>query len=67
VFWWDDGGGVGPNEGFNLSSNSHCSQLSTSGNPGYGEDCLYKNMVVAVQCQPQGGSGTGYTSVVLTQ
>ena len=69
VFWWDDGGGVGPNEGFGtLSGNSHCSQLSSSGTPGYGEDCQYRNLVVTLQCaQSAGGSGTSNTSVVLTQ
>lgn len=65
VFWWDDGGGVGPNEQ-NYSPAGHCSGMS-SGSAGYGEDCLYKNMVVALQCKPTGGSGTGYTQVVLSQ
>lgn len=64
VFWWDDAGGVGPGEQY-YSPSSHCSQISSSG-PGYGEDCQYKNMVVALQCQSSGGSGTGYTAVVLT-
>ena len=65
VFWWDDAGGVGPNEPY-YGPSSHCSQIGSS-SPGYGEDCQYKNMVVALQCEASGGSGTGYTSVVLTQ
>lgn len=65
VFWWDDAGGVGPGEQY-FSPSSHCSQISSS-SPGYGEDCQYKNMVVALQCSATGGSGTGYTAVVLTQ
>jgi hypothetical protein len=65
VFWWDDDGGVGPGEQY-YGPSSHCSQIGSSG-AGYGEDCQYKNMVVTLQCQAIGGSGTGYTSVVLTQ
>ncbi|QBR01259.1 pilus assembly protein TadG-related protein [Paraburkholderia pallida] len=67
VFWWDDGGGVGPNEQ-NYGTKTHCAPMA--GNPalpGYGEDCKYGNMILALQCTPTGGSGTGYTSVVLTQ
>jgi Flp pilus assembly protein TadG len=65
VFWWDDDGGVGPSEQY-YSPSGHCSQIGSS-SPGYGEDCQYKNMVVALQCHATGGSGTGYTEVVLTQ
>jgi Flp pilus assembly protein TadG len=65
VFWWDDAGGVGPGEQY-YGPNGHCSQIGSS-SAGYGEDCQYKNMVVALQCKPSGGSGTGYTAVVLTQ
>nr|WP_322059250.1 pilus assembly protein TadG-related protein [Paraburkholderia sp. J63] len=65
VFWWDDAGGEGPGELY-YGPSSHCSQIGAS-SPGYGEDCKYTNMVVALQCQTSGGSGTGYTQVVLTQ
>ncbi|HTH61606.1 MAG TPA: pilus assembly protein TadG-related protein [Paraburkholderia sp.] len=66
VFWWDDAGGEGANEA-DYGASSHCSQIRSSSSAGYGEDCQYKNMVAAVQCQATGGSGTGYTAVVLTQ
>ncbi|SAL71826.1 hypothetical protein AWB69_08704 [Caballeronia udeis] len=65
VFWWDDAGGVGPGEQY-YSPSSHCSATSLNG-PGYGEDCQYKNNFFAAQCTTTGGSGSGYTEVVLTQ
>jgi Flp pilus assembly protein TadG len=65
IFWWDDGGGEGPGEP-SYGPASHCSGTNSS-SAGYGEDCQYKNTIVALQCQSTGGSGTGYTSVVLTQ
>ena len=34
---------------------------------GYGEDCQYKNNFFAMQCNVNGGSGSGLTEVVLTQ
>lgn len=65
VFWWDDGGGVGPNEHYYLPQ-GHCSASSVNG-PGYGEDCLYKNNFFAAICTITGGSGSGFTEVILTQ
>jgi hypothetical protein len=65
VFWWDDAGGVGPGEQY-YSPSSHCSATSPNG-PGYGEDCQYKNNFFAAKCTTSGGSGSGYTEVVLTQ
>jgi Flp pilus assembly protein TadG len=65
VFWWDDAGGVGPGEQY-YSPSSHCSATSANG-PGYGEDCQYKNNFFAATCTMSGGSGSGYTEVVLTQ
>ena len=65
VFWWDDAGGVGPGEQY-YSPSSHCSATSSNG-PGYGEDCQYKNNFFAAKCTTSGGSGSGYTEVVLTQ
>ncbi|RKP50620.1 pilus assembly protein TadG-related protein [Trinickia fusca] len=65
VFWWDDGGGVGPNEHYYLPQ-GHCSASSVNG-PGYGEDCLYKNNFFAAICTVNGGSGSGLTEVILTQ
>jgi Flp pilus assembly protein TadG len=65
VFWWDDAGGVGPGEQY-YSPASHCSATSANG-PGYGEDCQYKNNFFGATCTPIGGSGTGYTEVVLSQ
>ena len=65
VFWWDDAGGVGPGEQY-YSPQSHCSATSANG-PGYGEDCQYKNNFFAAKCTTTGGSGSGYTEVVLTQ
>ncbi|WP_206951709.1 TadE/TadG family type IV pilus assembly protein [Trinickia acidisoli] len=65
VFWWDDGGGVGPGEQ-DFDPQGHCSATSPGG-PGYGEDCLYKNNFFATLCTTNGGSGSGYTEVVLTQ
>lgn len=65
AFWWDDAGGEGQNES-SYSPMSHCS-ATTSGGPGYGEDCQYKNNSFVMQCKVSGGSGSGYTEVVLTQ
>ncbi len=67
VYWWDDAGGVGPNEQF-YGPASHCTQISSS-DPGYGEDCQYQNNFFAVNCTVSGGggSGSGLTQVVLTQ
>lgn len=65
VFWWDDAGGVGPGEQY-YSPSSHCSATSANG-PGYGEDCQYKNNFFPATCTTSGGSGSGYTEVVLTQ
>jgi Flp pilus assembly protein TadG len=65
VFWWDDAGGVGPGEQY-YGPASHCSGRSTNG-PGYGEDCQYKNNFFAAKCTTTGGSGSGFTEVVLTQ
>jgi Flp pilus assembly protein TadG len=65
AFWWDDAGGVGQNEQY-YGPSDHCSATS-SGGPGYGEDCLYKNNSFVMQCSVSGGSGSGYTEVVLTQ
>jgi len=65
VFWWDDAGGVGPGEPY-YGPSSHCSSTSANG-PGYGEDCQYKNNFFAAKCTTTGGSGSGYTEVVLTQ
>jgi Flp pilus assembly protein TadG len=65
VFWWDDAGGVGPGEQY-YSPSSHCSATS-SGGPGYGEDCQYKNNFFAETCTVTGGGTSGYTEVVLTQ
>ena len=65
VFWWDDGGGVTSREQFYLPR-GHCSAASPGG-AGYGEDCLYKNNLFVVLCSMEGGSGSGYTEVVLTR
>lgn len=65
VFWWDDGGGVTSREQFYLPR-GHCSAASPGG-AGYGEDCLYKNNLFVVLCSMEGGSGSGYTEVVLTK
>ncbi len=65
VYWWDDAGGVGPGEQY-YGPSSHCSATSSNG-PGYGEDCQYKNNFFAMQCQTTGGSGSGFTEVVLSQ
>ena len=65
VFWWDDSGGVGPGEQY-YGPASHCSGMAANG-PGYGEDCQYKNNFFAAKCTTSGGSGSGYTEVVLTQ
>ena len=65
VFWWDDAGGVGPGEQY-YGPASHCAQIAANG-PGYGEDCQYKNNFFAIECNVQGGSGSGLTEVVLTQ
>ncbi len=65
VFWWDDAGGVGPGEDY-YGPASHCTGIAANG-PGYGEDCQYKNNFFAMQCNVQGGSGSGLTEVVLTQ
>lgn len=68
VFWWDDAGGVGPNEQFFFPQGS-CSGTTRNG-PGGGEDCLYMNNFFAMRCTlSSGGTGPGgtYTEVVLTQ
>lgn len=65
VFWWDDAGGVGPQENY-YGPSDHCAQISP-GSPGYGEDCEYKNNFFAAECQVEGGTTSGYTEVVLTQ
>jgi len=65
VFWWDDAGGVGPGQQY-YGPVQHCDN-ATSNMPGYGEDCMYKNNFFAAQCTVTGGSGSGFTEVVLTQ
>jgi Flp pilus assembly protein TadG len=65
VFWWDDAGGVGPGEQY-YSPASHCSATSANG-PGYGEDCQYRNSFFGAECAISGGSGSGFSEVVLSQ
>jgi len=65
VFWWDDGGGGYANTRYYPPA-THCSGMATNA-AGYGEDCLYKNNYFAMECNVQGGSGSGLTEVVLTQ
>jgi Flp pilus assembly protein TadG len=65
VIWWDDAGGVGQGEQY-YGPASHCSSTS-SGGPGYGEDCQYKNNFFAIDCNTNGGSGSGLSQVLLTQ
>jgi Flp pilus assembly protein TadG len=66
VYWWDDGGGVGQGEQY-YGPSAHCSG-ATSGGPGYGEDCQYKNNFFTVKCAPTGvGNPSGSTQVVLGQ
>ena len=65
VFWWDDAGGEGPDEP-SYGPVSHCAGMSST-DPGYGEDCQYKNNHFAIGCTTSGGTTTGSTEVILTQ
>ncbi|WP_118182313.1 TadE/TadG family type IV pilus assembly protein [Paraburkholderia phosphatilytica] len=67
AFWWDDAGGESPGESsYGSGPSTHCSAASVNG-AGYGEDCQYKNNSFVMQCNVSGGSGSGYTEVVLTK